>query len=87
VPRLPTLLPADLERRLLHKGVRDLAAGRDRCGECRRTPLPGEHLDRYEDGARLCELCSALRRGVPVESRRVRHPEHGHAVKLTIRAA
>ena len=44
-------------------------------------------MHRYEDGPSLCELCSALRRGVPVETRRVHHPEHGNAVKLTVRAA
>jgi hypothetical protein len=85
MPRaLPTLLPADLELRLLRKGVGALAAGRDRCADCGRTPLFGEHLHRY--GATLvCELCSTLRRDAPDGVQRVHHCEHGHTV--TVRAA
>ena len=45
MPRaLPTLLPADLELRLLRKGVGAMATGRDRCADCGRSPLYGEHL-------------------------------------------
>jgi hypothetical protein len=82
MPRaLPTLLPADLELRLLRKGVGALSAGRDRCEDCGRTPLFGEHLHRY--GAELvCELCSTLRRDAPDGVQRVHHCEHGHTVKV-----
>ena len=82
MPRaLPTLLPADLERRLLRKGVGALAAGRDLCVDCGRTPLYGEHLHRY--GANLvCELCSVLRPDEPDRVHRVHHCEHGHTVKI-----
>jgi hypothetical protein len=82
MPRaLPTLLPADLERRLLRKGVGDLIAGRARCADCGRTPLYGEQLHRY-GAALVCVLCSPTRRDVPDEVERVRHCEHGHAVKI-----
>ncbi len=78
---LPTLLPADLERRLLRKGVGDMAAGRDRCADCGRTPLFGE--DRHHYGAKVvCELCRALRSDAPDASERVRHCEHGQTVKV-----
>jgi len=78
---LPTLLPADLELRLLRKGVGALTAGRDRCADCGRTPLFGEHVHRY--GAKVvCELCSSLRLDAPDAVTRVRHCEHGHTVKV-----
>ena len=82
MPRaLPTLLPADLELRLLRKGVGALAAGRDLCADCGRTPLYGEHLHRY--GATLvCELCSVLRRDAPDGIQRVHHCERGQTVKI-----
>ena len=78
---LPTLLPADLERRLLRKGVGALTAGRDRCSDCGRTPLFGEHVHRY--GATVvCELCSTLRREPPDVVARVQHCEHSRTVKV-----
>ena len=82
MPRaLPTLLPADLELRLLRKGVGALTAGRDRCADCGRTPLFGERMHRY--GAReVCELCSSERSGAPDSITRVHHCEHGHTVKV-----
>ena len=82
MPRvLPTLLPADLELRLLRKGVGALTASRDQCADCGRTPLAGEHLHRY--GAEpVCELCSALRRGTPDTTERVQHSEHGQTVRV-----
>ena len=78
---LPTLLPADLERRLLRKGVGALTAGRDRCSDCGRTPLFGEQMHRYGAHA-VCELCSTLRRESPDAVARVHHCEHGHTVKV-----
>ena len=78
---LPTLLPRDLELRLLRKGVGALTAGRHRCADCGRTPLFGEHVHHY--GARaVCELCSALRPQAPDRVERVHHCEHGHTVKV-----
>ena len=78
---LPTLLPADLELRLLRKGVGALTAGRERCTDCGRTPLFGEHVHRY--GAKVvCELCSSMRAETPDSIARVHHCEHGHTVKV-----
>ena len=82
MPRsLPTLLPADLELRLLRKGVGALTAGRHTCADCGRTPLAGERVHHYGRAA-VCELCRALRRDTPDASERVHHCEHGHTVKV-----
>ena len=87
MPRLlPTLMPADLELRLLRKGVGDLRDERDNCADCGRTPLTGERLHHYVSGAVVCELCRPSHHGEPDRSELVRHSEHGHAVKL-LRAA
>ena len=82
MPRaLPTLLPADLELRLLRKGVGAMATGRDRCADCGRSPLYGEHLHRY-GATTVCVLCSTRRRDAPDGVQRVHHCEHGHTVKV-----
>ena len=82
MPRpLPTLLPSDLELRLLRKGVGALTAGRNRCSDCGRTPLFGEHVHRYGRSV-VCELCSTLRHESPDAVARVHHCEHGHTVKV-----
>jgi hypothetical protein len=82
MPRaLPTLLPADLELRLLRKGVGALTAGRNRCADCGRTPLFGEHVHRYGPKV-VCELCSTLRHESPDAVMRVHHCEHGQTVKV-----
>ena len=87
MPRLlPTLTPADLELRLLRKGVGELQHARDTCADCGRTPLTGERLHHYATGAVVCELCRPAHRGEPARSELVRHSEFGHAVKL-LRAA
>jgi hypothetical protein len=69
--------------------VRALEASRNRCVECGRTPLTGEHVHLYEGrrGGLLCELCRSLRREEPVATELVRHCEHGHTVRLTVRRA
>jgi hypothetical protein len=88
MPRLlPTLLPADLELRLLRKGVTELAGSRERCADCGRTPLTGESRHLYEGGAVVCELCRPRHRTEPVRSEPVRHSEYGHTVKPRLRAA
>lgn len=89
--------PSDLDRfeqfelHLFRRGVGALEAGRDRCADCGRTPLTGEHVHLYAsragDQAVVCELCRQLRREPPLVTELVRHSEHGHAVKLTVRAA
>jgi len=78
-----------LERRLLRRGVGALAADRHCCVDCGRTPLTGEYVHLY-DGRRqgiVCELCRTARREAPVATEIVRHCEHGHAVRLTVRVA
>ena len=82
MPRaLQTLLPADLELRLLRKGVGALTARRDQCADCGRTPLAGEHLHRYGPSV-VCELCSPMRRSAPDSTERVQHSEHGQTVRV-----
>lgn len=76
-----------LERHLLRKGVGARSATRRACADCGRTPLIGEQVHHYEQGGEVCELCRTLRREEPVRSERVWGGEHGHAVRLTVRAA
>ncbi len=77
------------ERFLLRRGVGALEADRDRCADCGRTPLTGEHVHLYDghSGGIVCELCRMLRREPPAASEIVRHCEHGQTVRLTARAA
>jgi len=72
------------EQVLLRRGVGALEADRDRCADCGRTPLVGEHVHLYARVAGVvCELCSALRSEPAAASELVRHCEHGHTVRLT----
>jgi hypothetical protein len=72
------------ERHLLRRGVGALEADRDRCADCQRTPLVGEHVHLHAGVQGIvCELCSPLRREHPVATELVRHSEHGHTVRLT----
>ena len=77
------------ERLLLRHGVGALEADRNRCVDCGRSPLIGEQVHLYDGrgGGVVCELCRGLRREVPGATDLVRHSEHGHAVRLTARAA
>lgn len=77
-----TIDEQDLERALLRKSVGTLAGRRDSCADCGRTPLIGEQLHHYAGGSTVCELCSPMRRGEPVQSERVRHSEAGLAVRV-----
>ena len=72
---------SDLERQLLRKGVGRLAEGREHCHDCGRTPLVGERVHLFDDGAVVCELCRPRRRGAPERSKSVHHSEHGHTVR------
>lgn len=73
----------DLERQLLRRSVMALAAGRDRCDGCHRTPLLGERVHHYEGGRQLCELCRRERPEQPVRSAVVLGGEHGATVRIT----
>jgi hypothetical protein len=72
---------------LLRRGVGALADSREQCIDCGRTPLTGERVHLYEGrrGGLVCELCRTLRREPPAATEVVRHCEHGHAVRLTVR--
>lgn len=77
-----------LERRLLRRGVKLLAADRHSCSQCGRTPLVGERVHVYErEPGMVCDLCRLRRAGLPHASERVLHSEHGHTVRLAVRAA
>jgi hypothetical protein len=75
----------ELERQLLRRSVMALAAGRDHCDGCHRTPLVGERVHVYDGGRVLCELCRHERRELPVRSESVHGSEHGQTVRLTDR--
>jgi hypothetical protein len=49
--------------------------------------LTGEYVHLYDGrrGGVVCELCRTLRHEEPVATELVRHCEHGHAVRLTVR--
>jgi hypothetical protein len=74
---------AELELALLRRGVDRLAAGEERCSHCHRTPLVGERVYTYGEGALLCELCRALQPAAPEASRIVHGPEFGHTMRIT----
>jgi hypothetical protein len=71
----------DLERELLRKSVGAQAAGRATCDDCGRSPLVGERLHRYGDGALNCDLCKARRDDPPERSYVVHHSERGLTVR------
>jgi hypothetical protein len=81
----PTLDKEDLELALLRRGVDELAAESERCAKCQRTPLIGERVYVYNAGVVLCELCRAVQREAPLESRLVHGPEFGHTMRITDR--
>jgi hypothetical protein len=85
----PSTHVEQLEHLLLRRGLGALEGDRHRCADCGRTPLTGEQVHVYAGRQHLivCELCRPRRREVPVASEIVRHCEHGHAVRLTARAA
>lgn len=73
----------DLELALLKRGVNQRAAGRERCGQCLRTPLIGERIYMYDSGVIRCELCRAAHGDAPAGSRLVHGPEFGHTMRIT----
>src|SRR3954447_14277061 len=77
----------DLGRRLLRKSIERLAADRDTCSVCRRTPLVGERVHVYANGSLACALCRHAKPGEPERTELVHHSEFGHAVKPMARIA
>ncbi len=77
----------DLELALLRRGVDQRAAGIDRCGQCKRTPLMGERIYVYDTGRMLCELCRSAHRAAPVSSKQVHGPGIEHRMRITDRRA
>jgi hypothetical protein len=75
----------DLSRWLLHRSVARLTADREVCSVCRRTPLVGERIHLYSNGAQACSLCRDTKREQPERSLLVHHSEWGHAVKPVAR--
>jgi hypothetical protein len=71
----------DLERELLRKSVGEQAAGRTSCDDCGRTPLVGERVHRFGDGALICDLCRHRRDDRPERSYVVHHSERGLTVR------
>jgi hypothetical protein len=66
----------DLSSLLLRKSVGALASNLARCGQCDRTPLPGERLHEMDTGRVLCELC---RLALPEEKRGAVRSQRVHA--------
>lgn len=66
----------NLESRLLKKGLGAMLSGREVCGGCRRTPLPGELVYELETGRTVCALC---RSGLPASRRDGARPHRVHA--------
>jgi hypothetical protein len=85
----PSTHVEQLELVLLRRGLGALEADRHRCVDCGRTPLTGEYVHLYAGRQHriICELCRPRQREAPVASEIIRHCEHGHAVRLTARAA
>jgi hypothetical protein len=81
----PSTHVEQFERVLLRRGVGALAADRNCCADCGRTPLTGEQVHLYAERQNhiVCELCRWRYSEAPVASELVRHCEHGHAVRLT----
>ena len=77
----------DLELALLRRAVEELAAGREICARCERTPLIGEHVYVYASGAIACALCRHYSREDPIGSRLIHGPEFGHTIRITDRRA
>jgi hypothetical protein len=81
---LRTLSEPDLELALLRKSVGALAAGRQVCMDCGRTPLVGERMFRYGRQGSVCALCRPLRSSEPDATVIVRHAERGQTVRRIV---
>jgi hypothetical protein len=74
-------MPA-LELALLRRGVEDRGADHVRCSHCHRTPLVGERVYLADNGPVLCELCRAGLPATAVQTRVVRGPSFGRAIRI-----
>jgi recombinational DNA repair protein (RecF pathway) len=79
-----TLSEPDLELALLRKGVGALAAGRQSCADCGRTPLVGERMFRFRRHGSVCALCRPGHAAEPDAVELVRHFELGHTVRRVV---
>ena len=66
----------DLAAQLHAPSIGALSPRPARCGDCRRTPLPGERLHELEAGRQLCDLCFGA---LPEERRHAVRSERVHA--------
>ena len=68
----------ELELALLRRGVDERSDEFERCSRCHRTPLIGERIYQYHDGALACELCRHELPSEPAANRIV----HGHTIRI-----
>jgi len=71
-------MAGEFEAMMIRKRIGELHAARTSCTRCRRTPLPGEQLHRFESGRVLCDLCLArlpIDQRLPMSSVRIRVSE------------
>ena len=66
----------ELASLLVRSSIGTLPPNTASCGQCRRTPLPGEHVHELDGGRLLCELCFA---GLPEDRRLAVRSERVHA--------
>jgi hypothetical protein len=66
----------DLAAMLVRSSIGTLPSSTTSCGECGRTPLPGERLHELDGGRVLCDLCFAM---LPEERRLAVRTERVHA--------
>jgi hypothetical protein len=69
-------LVPDLAALLLRKSLESVTDAGDRCGQCERSPLPGERLHEMDSGRILCDLCLAA---LPEEEQRAVSSQRIHA--------
>ena len=77
----------DLELALLRRSLPRIWESSERCGNCRRSLLTGEHVYDYATGVKRCELCREREVAAPLERRTVHGPEFGHSLRLIDRRA
>ena len=66
----------ELASMLVRSSIGTLPSSATACGDCHRTPLPGERLHELDGGRVLCDLCFAV---LPEERRLAVRTERVHA--------